>query len=63
MGDQTLYDVRSELLNAQGDFLDSQTQRIGLRSLKLAQEPDEFGTSFGLSQWSRSLCQDCQLDS
>jgi beta-mannosidase len=45
LGPQPLYDVQVNLL--QGDvLLDRRTFKMGLRTVELRQEPDEFGTSF-----------------
>ena len=46
MGEQPLYDVNIELLDAEGNILDDAHRRVGLRTLELVQEPDEHGTSF-----------------
>lgn len=46
MGAQPLYNLRTELLNADGNVIDRQEKRIGLRTLRLVQKKDEFGTSF-----------------
>ncbi len=45
LGDQPLYDVEVTLA-ADGEICDTRTFQIGLRTLELRQEPDEFGTSF-----------------
>ena len=48
MGDQPLYDV--EITLRQGDTqLDMQTKRIGLRTLTLEREADEWGESFAFA--------------
>lgn len=49
MGDQPLYEVRVEILDADGKVHDSQHKRIGLRTLKLERHPDEWGESFYFS--------------
>jgi len=46
MGNQPLYEVRVELLTANGAVLDTQTKRIGLRTLRLDRHPDRWGESF-----------------
>ncbi len=46
MGDQPLYDVEVELLDAAGGLLDTDTRRVGLRSLEVVQTKDKWGTSF-----------------
>jgi beta-mannosidase len=46
MGDQPLYTVKVDLLDASGNILDSTAKRIGLRTLKLDRHPDVFGESF-----------------
>jgi len=46
MGDQPLYDVKVALLDADGNALDEQTRRIGLRTLRLIREKDKWGESF-----------------
>jgi len=46
MGDQPLYEVTVDLLDADDGLLDSTTRRIGLRELKLIQRKDRWGTSF-----------------
>lgn len=45
VGDQPLYTLTTRLHNGQQE-LDSRTQRIGLRTLELVREPDEWGESF-----------------
>ena len=44
MGDQTLYNVKAKVSNA--DYSDSKSHDIGLRTIELIQEPDSIGTSF-----------------
>ncbi len=46
VGDQPLYDLRVELRDAGGRVLDSQTKRIGLRTLRLDRHRDRWGESF-----------------
>ncbi len=46
MGDQPLYDVEVELLDADGALLDTDSRRIGLRTLEVVQKKDKWGTSF-----------------
>lgn len=46
MGKQPLYSVKVELLDDQGDRLDVQTRRIGLRTLRLDRHKDRWGESF-----------------
>ncbi|MDT8390818.1 MAG: glycoside hydrolase family 2 protein [Lentisphaeria bacterium] len=46
MGGQPLYDVRVELLSGDGEVVDSQTKRVGLRTLVLDRHDDEWGESF-----------------
>jgi beta-mannosidase len=46
MGDQPLYELRTELRDADGTVLDTHSVRLGLRDLKLIQEKDEHGTCF-----------------
>ncbi|MEZ4639805.1 MAG: hypothetical protein R2856_33415 [Caldilineaceae bacterium] len=41
-----LYTVRVELLSANGDVLDVDEKRIGLRTLRVVREPDQWGESF-----------------
>ncbi|AWB45455.1 glycoside hydrolase family 2 [Paenibacillus sp. CAA11] len=44
-GDQPLYQLQV-LLQAEGKLLDERNYTIGLRTLRVKQEPDEWGTSF-----------------
>ena len=44
-GDQPLYHVQVQL-NRSGVILDEKTYRLGLRTIELRQEPDEWGRSF-----------------
>lgn len=46
MGDQPLHDVTVELLDSTGNVLDRQQERIGLRTLTLDCQADEWGESF-----------------
>jgi beta-mannosidase len=46
MGAQPLYNVELELLDAQGITLDKTTKRIGLRTIELVRENDQWGQSF-----------------
>jgi beta-mannosidase len=46
LGAQPLYDVAVTLLDAAGAALDTTTQRIGLRTLRLDRHPDAWGESF-----------------
>jgi len=46
MGAQPLYNLVTELIDAHGCILDSNTKRIGLRTCELVREPDAFGESF-----------------
>ncbi len=46
MGDQPLYDVRITLEDATGAVLDETAKRIGLRTLRLVRQPDQWGESF-----------------
>lgn len=45
-GDQPLYIVRTTLLDENGTSLESITRRIGLRTLTISQEKDEWGNEF-----------------
>lgn len=45
-GDQPLYIVRTTLLDEDGTSLESITTRIGLRTLTISQEKDEWGNEF-----------------
>lgn len=45
-GDQPLYIVRTTLLDEYGTSLESITRRIGLRTLTISQEKDEWGNEF-----------------
>lgn len=46
MGEQNLYDVNIDLVDKDGGLLDSDTKRIGLRTLKLETKNDKWGQSF-----------------
>jgi beta-mannosidase len=46
MGAQPLYDVQVTLRDSAGQTLDQAHQRIGLRTLRLMRQPDEWGESF-----------------
>ncbi|NLF30700.1 MAG: glycoside hydrolase family 2 protein [Planctomycetes bacterium] len=46
MGDQPLYEVLVDLVDADGIVLDTAGRRIGLRTLGLDRHPDEWGESF-----------------
>ena len=46
LGEQTLYDLEITLRNQQGDCVDQQHKRIGLRTLDLIRENDDEGQSF-----------------
>jgi beta-mannosidase len=46
MGAQPLYSVEVELLDEQGKTLDKSTKRIGLRTIELVRENDQWGQSF-----------------
>ena len=46
LGSQPLYDVEVELL-AGGQHLDARSFRVGLRTLELRRQPDQWGESFG----------------
>lgn len=45
-GDQPLYIVKTTLLDEDGTSLESITRRIGLRTLTISQEKDEWGNEF-----------------
>ncbi|RJE26160.1 hypothetical protein PHISCL_01510 [Aspergillus sclerotialis] len=45
-GPQTLYTVNATLRTDGGELLDSQTQKLGFRSVKLIQTQDDIGRSF-----------------
>ena len=44
-GEQHFYDIRVEILN-DGEVIDEASEKIGLRSLELRREPDQWGESF-----------------
>jgi beta-mannosidase len=46
MGSQPLYTVEVELTDSQGNLLDKTTRRIGLRTIQLVRENDQWGQSF-----------------
>ena len=46
MGDQPLYTVKVDLLDAEGQLLDTVSKRIGLRTLELDRHEDQWGESF-----------------
>ncbi len=46
MGSQHLYELVVAIVDAQGRVLDRQSHRIGLRTLNLVREKDEWGESF-----------------
>jgi len=46
MGDQPLYEVTVDLLDADGSLVDTRTRRIGLRTLRLIRRNDAWGESF-----------------
>lgn len=46
MGEQPLYEVFVELVGPDGSVVDTQTRRIGLRTLTLECRPDQWGESF-----------------
>ncbi len=46
LGEQPLYDLDVELIDAAGRVLDTWSRRIGLRELRFLSEPDAIGRSF-----------------
>lgn len=46
LGDPDLYDLKIELVNGDGDVLDTIQKRIGIRELVLDTSEDEFGSAF-----------------
>jgi len=46
LGEQPLYHITVELLDESGDVLDTETKRIGLRTLRLDRHADAWGESF-----------------
>jgi beta-mannosidase len=49
LGGQPLYTVRAQAINENGETQDSAEKRIGLRTLTVAREKDEWGESFAQS--------------
>jgi len=47
MGRQNLYDVNVALMDGSGEVLDTRKMKIGLRTLELRKEKDQWGESFG----------------
>lgn len=45
-GEQPLYNCTVDLIDASGNVLDSYSQRIGLRTLTISQDKDEWGEEF-----------------
>lgn len=46
MGEQHLYDLEIKIFNSEGDELDKDHKKIGLRELELITEDDQWGQSF-----------------
>ncbi len=46
LGEQPLYTVITELVSGQGDILDTDTRRIGLRKMEISTKKDEYGSEF-----------------
>ncbi len=46
LGGQPLYEVTVDLLDSDGNLLDTTAKRIGLRTLRLERKPDRWGESF-----------------
>lgn len=46
MGEQPLYDLEIKIFNSQGEQLDKDHKKIGLRELELITEDDQWGQSF-----------------
>ncbi len=46
LGDQPLYTVIADLVNASGEVCDSVTKRIGLRTMEMSTQKDEYGSEF-----------------
>ncbi|MBI1258619.1 MAG: glycoside hydrolase family 2 protein [Chloroflexi bacterium] len=46
LGEQPLYSVRVQLINASGQVIDEQSKHIGLRTITLERHPDAQGESF-----------------
>lgn len=49
LGEQPLYDLEVRLLDTEGHVLDTWQKRIGLRTIELIREADEWGESFCLA--------------
>lgn len=49
LGAQPLYDLRVELLAADGTVVDTHAKRLGLRTLRLVRERDQWGESFAFA--------------
>ena len=49
LGEQPLYDVTVALLDGEGKCLDTQSKRIGLRTVRLVRKRDKQGESFGFT--------------
>ena len=49
MGEQPLYTVRAELYDEQGELLDVWERRIGLRTITVSREPNEWGENFAFT--------------
>ena len=47
LGEQNLYDVKTELLSSESETIDTKDMRIGLRTLVLDRHKDKWGESFG----------------
>lgn len=45
-GEQALYTLRVTLLDMGGEPLDEATRRVGLRTVEISQQPDEWGSEF-----------------
>ncbi len=54
-GEQPLYTAVITLMDAQGNVLDETSERIGLRTITVRQEPDEWGESFCLHLNGRDI--------
>ncbi len=46
MGEQHLYTIKIELKNSEGQLIDSLEKQIGLRTIELVRDKDEWGESF-----------------
>ena len=55
MGEQPLYTVKASIIDNAGKVLDSAERRIGLRTLELIREGDEWGESFGFAANGKSF--------